>query len=102
MPCRHCEDFTSNSELADSTLDPFEQQSETELDNPTPVSLSDNDEPSPSQYRKEMAMQSAEDSIDEKYEMVEQEECKTDEMFDGDAYDSMVLSINWYFLRRAE
>ena len=50
MPRRYCEDFTSDSELADSNVDPFEEQSETESGNPIPVSLSVNDEPSPRQY----------------------------------------------------
>ena len=59
MPRRFREDFSSDSELADSTIDPFEQQSETELDHPTPISLSDSDAPSPSLYRKERAQAAA-------------------------------------------
>ena len=68
MPRQHCEDLTSDSELADSTIDRFEQQSETELDNPTPVSLSDNDEPSPSLYRNLRVKAAAAQLIDQKLE----------------------------------
>ncbi len=53
MPRRYCEDFTSDSELADSNVNPFEEQSETESGNPILVSLRVNDEPSPQQYQKE-------------------------------------------------
>ncbi len=62
MPRRHCEDFTSDSKLADSNVDPFGEQSETESRNPIPVSLSDNDEPSPLQYRKERSEAVADES----------------------------------------
>ena len=66
MQRRYCEDFTSDSELADSNVDPFEEQSETESGNPIPVSLSVNDEPSPRQYRKERFEAAADESIDSK------------------------------------
>ena len=55
MPRRFREDFTSDSELADSNEDPFERETSADFDHTTPVSGSDNEEPSPSQYRKEMA-----------------------------------------------
>ena len=65
MPRRHCEDFTSDSELADSIDDPFERQTDTDIDCPTPGSGSDYGEPSPSQYQNEMAIQAADESNDE-------------------------------------
>ena len=68
MPRRFREDFTSDSELADSTFDPFEQQSWTEVDNPTLVNLSDSDAPSPSLYRKERAQAAAAPPIVQKSE----------------------------------
>ena len=73
LPLQHCEDFTCDSELADSNIDAFEQQSETELEDPTPVILSDNDEPSPSMYWKERAKAAAAQPIDEKWEMEEED-----------------------------
>ena len=76
MTHRHGEDFTSDSELADSTFDPFEQQSETELDHPTPISLSDSDAPSPSLYRKERAKAAAAPPIDQKSEKEESDDCE--------------------------
>ena len=92
MPRRHREYFTSDSELADSNDDPFELQSDADFDCPTSVSGSDNNEPSPSQYREETAMQSAYQSNDEKTEREEDEAIS--EMFDGEAYDRMVVSID--------
>ena len=80
MPRRHCEDFTSDSELADSTIDPFEQQSETKLDIPTHVSLSNSDAPSPSLYRKERAKSSAAPPNDQKSEKEDSEDCEIIEM----------------------
>ncbi len=69
MPRRYCEDFTSDTELADSNVNPFEEQSETESGHPIPVSLSDNDEPSPRQYQKKRS--EADESIDAKSAMEE-------------------------------
>ena len=63
MPRRHREDCTSDSELADSNDDPFDQQTDADFDYTTPESGSDNDEPTQSQYRNEMAMQAADQSI---------------------------------------
>ena len=75
MPRRYCEDLTSDSELADSNVDPFEEQSETESGNPIPVSLSVNDEPSPLQYRKVRSKAVADQSIDAKLAMEDDEDC---------------------------
>ena len=66
MPRRHREGCTSDSELADSNDDPFEQQTDADFDCPTPVSGSENGEPSPIQYRNEIAMQAANQSNDDK------------------------------------
>ena len=87
MPRRHCEDFTSDSELADSNDDPFEGQTDADFDGTTPESGSDNEEHSPSQYRKEMAEDPADESIDQKLEREEDEESDMPEMFDGDALE---------------
>ncbi len=59
MPHQYCED-------ADSNVDPFEEQSETESGNPIPVSLSVSDEPSPQQYQKGLADAAADESNDAK------------------------------------
>ena len=85
MPRQHCEDFTSDSELADSTIDPFEQQSETEVDIPTLVNLSDSDAPSPSLYRKEMAKAAAAPPIDQKSEKEDSDDCEIIEMEERNA-----------------
>ena len=66
MPRRHRKDFTSDSESGDSKVDPFEEHPEREFICPTPVSCSDIEEPSPSQYRKEMAMEEADEPISTK------------------------------------
>ena len=92
MPRRHCEDFTSDSKLADSTIDPIEQQSETELDNPTHVSLSDSDAPSPSLYRKERAKAAAAPPIDQKSEKEDSEDCKIFETEERKAPQRIVAS----------
>ena len=92
MPRRHRKDCTSDSELADSNDDPFERQSGADFNYTTPESGSENDERSPSQYRKQMTEELADESIDEQQEMEEEEECAKGEVFDGDAYDKMVLS----------
>ena len=75
MPRRYFEEFTSDSELADSNVDPFEGQSGTESGNPIPVSLSVNDEPSPRQYRKVRSKAVADQSIDAKLAMEDDEDC---------------------------
>jgi len=80
MPRRYCEDFTSDSELADSNVDQFEEQSETESGNPIPISLSVNNEPSPRQYRKKRSEAAADESIDAKSAMDEDEDCEIIEM----------------------
>ncbi len=80
MPRLYCEDFTSDSELADSNVGPFKEQSETESGNPIPVSLKVNDEPSPRQYRKERSEAAADISIDAKSAMEEDEDCEIIEM----------------------
>ena len=83
MPRRYCEDFTSDSELADSNVDPFEEKSETEsgnAGNPIPVSLSVSNEPSPRQYRKKRSEAAADESIDAKSDMDEDENCEIIEM----------------------
>ena len=92
MPRRPREDCTSDSELADSIEDPFDRETESDFDHPTQVSDSDNDEPSPSQYRNEMAMRAADESINDKSEREEDVECQIGEMLDGYAYDRMVNS----------
>ncbi len=66
MPRRYCEDFTPDSELADSNVDPFDEQSETDSGNPIPVSLSVYDERSPRQYQKERSEAAADESVDVK------------------------------------
>ena len=76
MPRRYCEDFTSDSELAESNVDLFEEQSETESGNRNPVSLSVNDEPSPWQYRKKRSKAAADESFDAKSAMEEDKDCK--------------------------
>ena len=70
----------SDSELADSNVDPFEGQSETESGNPIPISLSVNNEPSPRQYRKKRSEAAADESIDAKSAMDEDEDCEIIEM----------------------
>jgi hypothetical protein len=80
MPRRYCKDFMSDSELADSNVDPFEGQSETESGNPIPISLSVNNEPSPRQYRKKRSEAAADESIDAKSAMDEDEDCEIIEM----------------------
>ena len=82
---QYCEDFTSDSELADSNVDQFEEQSETESGNPIPVSPSDNDEPSPLQNRKERSKAAAYESIDAKSAMEEDEDCEIIEMYEEKA-----------------
>ena len=94
MPRRFREDFTSDSELADSTIDPFEQQSETELDHPTPISLSDSDAPSPSLYRKERAKAAAAPPIDQKSEKEESDDCEIIEIEERKAPQRIVASKN--------
>ncbi len=49
---QQCKDFTSDTELADTNVDPFERQSEADFDYLTLVNCSDIDDPSQSQYRK--------------------------------------------------
>ena len=75
MPRRFREDFTSDSELADSYENPFDRETSADFDDTTPVSDSDNEEPSPSQYRKEMAEEPSDQSIDQKSDREEDEEC---------------------------
>ncbi len=68
-------DCSSDSELADSRIDPFERRTDADFDYPTPQdSGSVNDDASPSQYRKSMAEQSADKSSYEQAEMEDQEE----------------------------
>ena len=97
MPRRFREDCTSDSELADSTIDPFEQQSETELDHPTPISLSDSDAPSPILYRNERAnaaaaVPRAAPPIDRKSEKEDSEDCEIIEMEEIKAPQRIVAS----------
>ena len=92
MPRRYREDITSYSELADSTIDPFEQQSETELDNPTPVSLRNSDAPSPSLYRKERAKAAAASPNVQKSEKDDSEDCEIIEMEEIKAQQRIVAS----------
>ena len=94
MPRRFREDCTSDSELADSTIDPFEQQSETELDHPTPISLSDSDAPSPSLYRKERAKAAAAAPIYRKSEKEDSDDCEIIEMEERKAPQRIVASKN--------
>ena len=76
MPRVQNEDCSSDSELADSRIDPFERRTDADFDYPTPQdSGSDNDDASPSQYRKSMAEQSANESSDEEAEMEKQAQC---------------------------
>jgi hypothetical protein len=85
------EDCSSDSELADSKIDPFERQTDADFDYLTPKdSGCDIDYASPSQYRKSMAEQPADKSSDEEVEMEEQEESEAIEYVDGDAHDRMV------------
>ena len=93
MPRRYCEDFTSDSELADSNVDPFEEQSATESGNPIPVSVSVNDEPSSRQYRKERSEAAADESIDAKSAMNEDEDCEIIEMYVGKAPERFVAPM---------
>ena len=67
---------TSSSESGDSNAGPFAEQPEAEFSIPTPASLSDNDEPSPSLYRMGRANAAADESFDEKSEMEEEKEAK--------------------------
>jgi hypothetical protein len=79
------EDYSSYSELQDSGIDPFERQSDADFDYPTPQdSVSNINDASPSQYRKSMAEQSADESSDEQAEMDEQE------VSESEAHDRMV------------
>ena len=89
MPRRYREDFTSDSELADSNEDPFERETSADFDCTSPGSGSDNEEPSPSQYRKAMAEEPCDQSIDQKSEREEDEENDMPEVCDGDALDAM-------------
>ncbi len=78
MPRAQNEDCSSDSELADSRIDPFERQTDADFDYSTPQdSGSDNDDASPSQYRKSMAELSAEESSDEQAEMEEKDESES-------------------------
>ncbi len=80
MPRVQNEDCSSDSVLADSRIDPFDRQTDADFDFPTPQdSGSENDDASPSQYRKSMAEQSADESSDEPAEMEEQEESESEE-----------------------
>ncbi len=81
------------SELADSNVDPFEGQSETESGNPILVSLSDDDEPSPLQYRKERSEAAADESIDAKSAMEEDEDCEIIEMYEEKAPERFVAPM---------
>ena len=65
MPRRHREEFTSDSELADSNDDPFERQSDADFDYTTRESGSDNEVPS---------LEPADQSNDEKSEREEEED----------------------------
>ncbi len=97
MPRRYCEYFTSDSELADSNVDPFEEQSETESGNPNypiPDSLSVDDEPSPRQYRKERSQAVANESIDAKSAMEEDKDCEIIEMYEEKAPERFVAPMN--------
>ncbi len=93
MPRRYYEDVTSDSELADSNVDPFEEKSETESGNPIPVSPSDNDEPSPRQYRKKRYKAAAYESIDAKSAMDEDEDCEIIEMYEEKAPERFVAPM---------
>ena len=93
MPRRYCEDFTSDSELADSNVDPLKEQSETESGNPIPVSLSVNDESSPRQYRKKRSEAAAYESIDAKLAMEEDEDCEIIGMYEEKAPERFVAPM---------
>ena len=71
MPSSARHNFTSSSESDDSWAYLFADQPDKEFNIPTPVSLSDNDEPSRSLYQKERAEAAADESFDDKSEMEE-------------------------------
>jgi hypothetical protein len=86
MPLVENEDCSSDSELADSRIDPFVRQMDADFDYPTPQdSGSDIDDDSPSQYQKSMAVQPADESSNEEAEMEEHEQSEFIEYVDGDA-----------------
>ena len=90
MPRRFREDFSSDSELADSNEDSFDRETSADFDYATPGSGSDNDEPSPSQYRKAMAEEPCDQSIDHKSDREETEECDMPEVCDGNALQAIL------------
>ncbi len=57
-------DFT-DSESEDSAVDPFAEQPEKEFNLPSPRGLSDQEEPSPSQYRVEKELEDADEPLQE-------------------------------------
>jgi hypothetical protein len=69
MPRRQYAGLSPSSESGDPDADPFAEQSDQEFIVLTALSCSDVDEPSPSLYRKEKAVEDAYESFDEKSEM---------------------------------
>jgi hypothetical protein len=68
MPRRVPCDFTSSSESEDSTVDPFAEQPKMEFNIQSSVGLSDDEEPSPSQYREQRVREDADEPADEEEE----------------------------------
>jgi hypothetical protein len=68
MPRRVPCNFTSSSESEDSAGDPFAEQTKKDFVIPSSVGLSDNEEPSPSQYRVERVREDADDPADDEEE----------------------------------
>jgi hypothetical protein len=79
MPRREVRcDFT-DSEPEDSTVDPFAKQQEKEFNLPSPHGLTDEEEPSPSQYRAERVREDAADPFEEEKEEGPKDLVKSDE-----------------------
>jgi hypothetical protein len=58
-------DFTSSSESEDSGVDPFAEQPNKDFVIPDSVGLSDDEEPSPSQYRLQREREDADEPVDD-------------------------------------
>jgi hypothetical protein len=104
MPRVRNEDCTSDPEITDSNVDPFEEPADGDFEIPTPVSCNDVEDTSPSQYQKSMAEQPTDESSEdgEKMESDEQEEMETGVIVVRDAHDKMVqapLVARGQFLR---
>ena len=68
MPRRVQRNFTSSSQSEDSGVDPFAEQPNKDFVIPDSVDLSDDEEPSPSQYRVERELEDADEPVDDEEE----------------------------------